>query len=119
MRTVLLAALALGGSEEPEVWVFFSPDSPDASGILSDLRGMRVRTVLLVERFVGVREPSEAFLETVQAAGELRVVDADGLREAARLGISELPAVAVTRRGRTHLAAGSRANVREVLRCSK
>jgi hypothetical protein len=108
-----------GEAREPEVWVFFSPDSPDASGIFAGLRGARVRPVLLTERYFGNREPSEAFLETVKAAGEIRVVDEEGLREAVRLGLASLPAVAVTRRGRTHVAFGNRPDVREVLRCAR
>lgn len=124
MRVAIAAVLALGGAErhgreEPEIWVFFSPDSPDASRLLADLRGMQVRPVLLAERYAGAREPSPAFLETVKAAGEVRVVDEEGLREAVRLNLSELPAVAVRRRGRTHVASGNRIDVREVLRCSR
>jgi hypothetical protein len=116
----LAAALVAGPAEEPEVWVFFSPDSPDASGIFRELRGRAARPVLLVERYAGDREPPAAFLATVAAAGaDLLVVDEAGLREAERLGITELPAVAVKSGGRAHVASGSRLDVKEVLRCAK
>ncbi len=73
-----------------------------------------------MERYVGGSEPSEAFLATVRAAGaELRVADDEGLREAERLRIAELPAVAVRAGGRVHVASGSRLDVKEVLRCAK
>jgi len=121
MRYLAVAALAMGTpvSEEATVWVFFSPDSPDASRILEQTKGERVRTVLLVERYFGAREPAGPFLATIQAAGEVRVVDEEGLRKARELGIRRLPAVAVVRGGRAHVAAGSGADVRELLRCSK
>lgn len=113
-------AMAMGGpAEECTVWVFLSPDSPDASPIFAQLRGERVRAVLLVERYFGEREPAAAFLATVQAAGELRVVDEEGLRKARELGIRRLPAVAVVRGGRAQVAAGTGVDVKELLRCSK
>lgn len=120
MRWMLALAVLGGGDPEPDAWVFFSPDSPDASGIFRALEGRRVRAVLLVERLAGAtREPSEAFAATLSAAGEVRVVDEEGLRMAARLGIRELPAVAVLRAGRFHLASGSEAPVKELLSCSR
>ncbi len=119
MRCLWAAVLALGPVEEPEAWVFFSPDSPDASRIFLELRGIRVRPVLLVERYFGEREPSAEFLATVRAAGEILVVDEEGLREAERLEIRRLPAVAVRRGGRTHMASGNRVDVKELLRCAR
>ena len=120
MRIAVVAALVMGGTQEtPVVWVFFSPDSPDASGILRQLKGRPIRTVLLTERYFGKRRPSRNFLETLRVAGEVRVVDPEGLREAERLGITRLPAVAVTRSGRSHVAFGNRVNVEELLRCSR
>jgi hypothetical protein len=116
----VLLAVAAGGDVEPEAWVFFSPDSPDASGIFRKLEGRRVRAVLLVERLSGgLREPSAAFAATLAAAGEVRVVDEEGLRLAALLGVRELPAVAVRRGGRFHLAAGTEAPVAELLGCTR
>ncbi len=117
----MLAGLVLGGvpEEEPEAWVFFSPDSPDAAPLFARLRGLRVRPVLLVERYFGEREPLPAFLSTVGAAGEVRVVDEEGLRQAERLGIRNLPAVALVRGGRAHVACGDRVDVEELLRCAK
>lgn len=117
---LVAAALGTGPAEDPEIWVFFSPDSPDASGIFRSLEGRaRVRPVLLVERYFGAGEPREAFLSAVAAAGrEIGVVDEEGLREAERLGIAELPAVAVKAGGRVHLASGSRLDAKEVLRCA-
>ena len=105
--------------EESTVWVFFSPDSPDAARIFAGLKGERVRTVLLVERYLGDREPAAPFLATIQAAGEVRVVDEEGLQKAKQLGIRRLPAVAVVRGGRAHVSTGTDADVKELLRCSK
>jgi hypothetical protein len=115
-------ALAMGAAApagEDTVWVFFSPDSPDATPLFEALKGQRVRTVLLVERYFGERTPAAPFLSTIQAAGEVRVVDEDGLAKARELGIRRLPAVAVIREGRVHLASGTGADVKELLRCSK
>jgi len=120
LLAVVAAAFVTGPAEEPVVWVFFSPDSPDASRIFEGLRGRPVRPVLLVERYFGAGEPSEAFLSTVRAAGaEIRVVDEEGRREAERFRIAELPAVAVEAGGRVHVASGSGLDVKEVLRCAK
>ncbi len=47
------------------------------------------------------------------------MVDEEGLREAERLGIRELPAVALRRGKRTHVAVGNGIDVKELLRCSK
>lgn len=121
MRWAMLAGLLLGGEPgEPEVWIFFSPDSPDGAALFRELGGgLKARPVLLAERYFGGREPSAAFLATAAAAGEVRVVDPEGLREARRLGVRELPAVAVRRGGRVHVACGARAPVRELLRCGR
>lgn len=122
MRYVLGLALTMGMAApagDDAVWVFFSPDSPDASKILEALRGERVRTVMLVERYFGDRAPAAPFLSTLQAAGEIRVVDEEGLAKARELKISRLPAVAVVRGGRAHVATGAGADVKELLRCSK
>lgn len=106
-------------AEEPVVWVFVSPDAPDATGVFEQLKGRRVRAVLLVERYFGEREPAEAFLATVKAAGELRPYDEEGLAMARRLKIRRVPAVAVVRGDHAHVAAGTRVNVQELLRCSR
>lgn len=120
MRSLAAAALLLAGGAEPEAWVFFSPDSPDATGIFLELKGMRVRPVLLTGRYFGPeRPPSPAFQATLTAAGEVLVVDEEGLRQAAALRISRLPAVAVLHRGRWHVGTGTRLKLSEVLRCSK
>ena len=120
MKYFLVLGLTMGiPAEECAVWVFVSPDSPDASRILESVKGERVRTVLLVERYVGEREPAAAFLGTVKAAGELRVVDEEGLRKARELGVRRLPAVAVVRGGRAHRAAGAQVDVQELMRCSR
>ncbi|MBV8879832.1 MAG: hypothetical protein JO332_07715 [Planctomycetaceae bacterium] len=116
---ILLTALLLAVSEEPTVWVFLSPEAPDATPIFRQLKGRRVRTVLLVERYFGDREPSEAFLATVQAAGELRPYDDEGLRMARRLGIRRVPAVAVVIGDHAHVASGTGVQVGELLRCSR
>ena len=78
-----------------------------------------MRTVLLVERYFGDREPSEAFLATVQVAGDLRAFDEEGLRMARRLNIRRVPTVAVVRDDHAHVATGTKVNVLELLRCSR
>ena len=121
LPALLLLAGAGDGHPEPAptVWVFFSPDSPDASALFRQLEGHPVRPVLLVEDYFAAKRHSRDFLETVRVSGELLVVDEEGLREAERLGISALPAVAVTHHGRTHVATGNRINVKELLQCSR
>jgi hypothetical protein len=47
------------------------------------------------------------------------VVDEEGLEKAKQLGVRRLPAVAVVRSGRAHVATGAQADVQELLRCSK
>ena len=116
---VIVMSLGAPAAEEATVWVFFSPDSPEAARIFEQVKGERVRTVMLAERYFGAREPAEPFLATLQASGEVRVVDEEGLQKARELGIRRLPAVAVVRGGRAHVAAGSGTDVRELLRCSK
>jgi hypothetical protein len=120
MKYLLLLGLTVGvAAEDATVWVFVSPDSPDAGRILESAKGQRVRTVLLVERYFGEKEPAAAFLATVKAAGELRVVDEEGLRKAKQFGIRRLPAVAVVRGNRAHVATGTQVDVQELLRCSR
>ena|SRR5438132_8355237 len=121
MKYLLALTMVLGSpvTEETTVWVFFSPESPDASRILAELKGERVRTVLLVERYVGDREPAAPFLATIQAAGEVRVVDEEGLQKAKQLGIRRLPAVAVVRGDHAHVATGTQVDMKELLQCSK
>ena len=122
MKYVLAMAVAAMGpapAEDPEIWVFFSPDSPDASRIFAGLQGLRVRPALLAERYFGSREPAEAFLSTVRAAGEILVVDEEALRMARRLGIRELPAVALLRGDHAHVAVGTRVDLKELLECGR
>lgn len=117
---LLFALLLLGAAREPEAWIFFSPDSPDASGLFAEARrlGLRVRAVMLTARYRGAREPAEAFVATLQVSGEVLVVDAEGLRLAERLGIRDLPALVLRRGKRTHVACGARVRVEELLTCS-
>lgn len=121
MKYVMALGLVMGppGSEDATVWVFFSPESPEAAGILEQVKGERVRAVLLMERYFGAREHAAPFLATIRAAGEVGVVDEEGLKKARELGIRRLPAVAVVRGGRAHVAAGSGTDVKELLRCSR
>lgn len=116
----MAAALALvGPAEEPEVWVFFSPGSPDAAGLIRSFGAVPLRAVLLVEDYAAGAEPSTSFAATLAAAGPVRAADVDGLALAAKLGIRELPAAAVKRDGRWHVAAGADLNGKELLRCSR
>lgn len=117
---ILLGLLLLGSSGEPEAWIFFSPDSPDASPLFAQAArlGLKARPVLLTERYFGAREPAEAFVATLQASGEVRVVDDEGLREAERAGVRDLPAVLIRRGKRLHRASGTRIDLQELLRCS-
>ena len=119
MRWMLLALGAIGPAEEPEAWVFFSPSSPDAAALIRSFGDVPLRPVLLVEDYASGAEPSTAFLATLAAAGTLQAADVDGLALAARLGIRELPAAAVRCGGRWHVASGTGANGKELLRCSR
>lgn len=119
MRWMLLGLAAIGPAGEPEAWVFFSPASPDAAPLIRSFGEVPVRAVLLVEDYSGGAEPSAAFLATLAASGPVRAADVDGLALAARLGIRELPAAAVRRGGRWHVAAGTDVNGKELLRCSR
>jgi hypothetical protein len=120
MRWLVATALAaLGPAEEPEAWIFFSPTSPDATALRRSFGDVPVRAVLLVETYAAGAEPSEAFAATLAAAGPVRAADVEGLALAARLGIRELPAAAVRRGGRWHVAAGADVDGKELLRCSR
>lgn len=113
----LLLGLAGGTPPEAEAWLFFSPDSPGAAGLLEELRGIPVRPVLISERFLGRTRPRPEFLATLRAAGETRVIDEEGLALAKRLDVRELPAVALRRGGCWHLASGTGLRVKELLSC--
>ena len=119
----LLAGLLLAGLGGPEprpvVRVFFSPDSPDASPIFRQLEGVEVRPVLLVGDYFAASRPKRAFLETLRVSGEVAVWNPEGLVEARALGITSLPAVAVTVGECTHVAFGTRVNVKELIQCSR
>ena len=120
MRWLLALAVLGGGEADPDAWVFFSADCPDASPLFRALEGRRVRAVFLPERLFGpAREPSEDFLAAIGASGEVRVVDEEGLALAGRLGIRELPAVAVRRDGHVHVAAGAGVSVKELFSCPR
>ena len=121
MRWMLAALLCAGPAQDGEIraWVFFSPGSPDAAGLFRALRGVPTTPVLLAERYTGGGDPTAAFLSTLRVSGEVLVVDPEGLARAERWGIRELPAVAVERAGRVHIAAGTRADVKELLACSR
>ncbi|HEX7897731.1 MAG TPA: hypothetical protein VF950_08210 [Planctomycetota bacterium] len=120
MKWTLMLALAVGaGDEETEVWVFFSPASPDASGLLRSFGDVPVRPALLVENYATGLEPTEAFLATIGAAGTARAADDEAAALAERLGIRELPAAAVRRGARWHVAAGTDVDGKELLRCSR
>jgi hypothetical protein len=120
MATVgLLAGLASPAGADADAWVFFSPDSPGAAALLEGLKGVRVRPVLVAERFRGRAAPRPEFLSTIRAAGELRVIDEEGLALAERLGIRDLPAVALRRHGTWHAASGASLDVKELLACGR
>lgn len=120
MRWLAAAALAgLGTPEEPEVWIFVAPGSPDAAPLRRSFGDVPVRAVLLVEDYATGAEPTAAFAATLAALGPLRAADVDGLARAAELGIRELPAAAVRRGTRWHVAAGADVDGKELLRCSR
>lgn len=113
----LLLGLTGGAPPETEAWLFFSPDSPGAAGMLGELRGIPVHPVLVTERFFGRTGPRPEFLATLRAIGETRVIDEEGLALAKRLDVRELPALAL-RHGRSwHLASGNGLRVKELLAC--
>jgi hypothetical protein len=118
MKWIWVLALAAPAPDEPEAVVFFSPTSPDASELIRSF-GIPVKAVLLVESYATGLEPSEAFLATVRAAGPVAAADVDGLALARRLGIRELPAAALRRGSRWHVAAGTAVDGKELLRCSR
>jgi len=119
MKWALVLALAVGADEETEAWVFFSPASPDASALLRSFGEVPVRPALLVEDYATGLEPSRDFLATLAAAGSVRAADDEGQALARRLGIRELPAAAVRRGSRWHVAAGTAVDGKELLRCSR
>ena len=119
MKWTLILALAVSADEDVEAWVFFSPASPDASALLRSFGDVPVRPALLVENYATGLEPSEAFLATIAAAGPVRAADDEALALAERLGIRELPAAAVRRGSRWHVAAGTAVDGKELLRCSR
>ena len=111
--------LVVSVEERPVIHVFFSPESPDASALFKQLEVHDVRPVLLVESYRGPSRPKKGFLRTVRVSGDVLGVDEEGLREAERLGITSLPAVAVTYGGRTHVAVGTDIDIEELLKCSR
>jgi hypothetical protein len=115
----LLAGLASPAGADADAWVFFSPDSPGAAALFEGLQGVRVRSVLVAERFIGRAAPRPEFLSTLRSAGTVPVIDEEGLALAERLGIRELPAAAVRRNGAWHVASGSSADVKELLSCAR
>jgi hypothetical protein len=120
MRWLAAGVLAgLGPAEDVEVWIFVSPAGPDASALRRSFGDVPVRAVLLVEDYATGGDPTPAFAATLEALGPVRAADVDGLARAARLGIRELPAAAVRRGGRWHVAAGADVDGKELLRCSR
>ena len=115
----LLALAAPAAPDDAEAVVFFSPDSPDASALLRSFGDVPVRAVLLVEDYATGREPGPAYLATIRAAGSVKAADVDGLALARKLGIRELPAAALRRGGRWHVAAGAGVNGKELMACSR
>lgn len=118
-RGLVVLALAAPGADAPEAVVFFSPDAPDASALIRSFGDVPVRAVLLVEDYESGREPADAYLGSIRAAGSVKAADVDGLALARRLGIRRLPAAALKRDGRWHVAAGAGADGKELLRCSR
>jgi hypothetical protein len=118
-RGLCVLALAAPAPEAPEAVVFFSPDAPDASALIRSFGDAPVRAVLLVEDYGTGREPADAYLASIRAAGSVRAADVEGLALARRLGIRRLPAAAVKRDGRWHVAAGAGVDGKELLRCSR
>jgi len=119
MKWIWTLALLAPADEDVEAVVFFSPASPDAAALIRSFGDVPVRPVLLVENYGSGREPSDAFVSTLRAAGPAGAADVDGLKLARRLGIRELPAAAVRRGSRWHVAAGAGADGKELLRCSR
>jgi hypothetical protein len=120
MKAVMIGTLAGILAVPPpktEAWIFFSPESPDAARLMRRARDLGARPVLLSERYLGRRTPSRAFTSTAAAARDLRVWDEEGFALAERLGIRELPALAVRQGGSYHVVAGADADPEELLSC--
>ena len=120
MRWLAAAALAaLGPADDVEAWIFVSPKGPDVSALRRSFGDIPVRAVLLVEDYATGGEPTADFAATLAALGPVRAADVDGLAQAVKLGIRELPAAAVRRGGRWHVAAGADVDGKDLLRCSR
>jgi hypothetical protein len=112
-----LAGILAVPPSKADAWIFFSPDSPDATRLMRWARDLDARPVLLSERYLGRRTPSRAFTSTAAAARDLRVWDEEGFALAERLGIRELPALAIRHGGSFHVVAGADADPKELLSC--
>lgn len=135
----LVAPLILFGKQDrrdetTRLRLFFSPDAPPSKMTVTRFRkiqaskpGMEVDLHLLVADFRTLSSaPSGAFqtaVKTLQETAEpqfgLSIFDEEGLRLAARYGLSRLPAAVLEHGGRIHVAYGSDPDLEELLRCKK
>ena len=104
---------------EPGLYFFFAPDTPRLAETARIARqsGARLRPVLLA---TDLRNLPETLEGAVAELGPLSLVDEEGLDLARRWGIAKTPAFAhVDRRGRVHVAYGTKVDSKEVLSCSR
>jgi len=134
---LVLGGLALGGSPiAPQegantgtLHVFFSSEAVPALRAIEDARQAKVnvRWTLLLEDFALLRgEPPREFAEFVNALAKsvgdgfgLALHDPEGLALAERLQIARLPAFALVRNARAHVACGKNVSVKEMIACRK
>jgi hypothetical protein len=104
--------------------VFFTTAVARETEELVERIGTEARFVMLVEDFGGLekefgrREVIELLRKIAARGREIGIWDVEGVELAKRLGVREVPAVAVRRAGRWHVAAGARADSREIERCT-
>ncbi len=116
MKQILVSAcLLLGQDPKPEAIVFVSTGSmAESIKLLKSLKGKEFRVVLLVEDFSKLAQDldrPQMFELAELARCELALWDAEGLEWARKLGIKLVPAVAVFRGNRWHVASGTEAEV--------
>ena len=114
--------------------LFFSPDAPPSKQTITGFRkiqaskpGMELDLHLLVADFSSLSSaPSETFqaaVKTLRETGDskfgISIFDEEGLRLAAKYGLSRLPAAVFEQGGRAHIAYGSDPDLEELLKCRK
>ncbi len=121
-------------NEPRHLHLFFSPEAPPSEKTITRLRriqanhsSMEIDHHLLVRDFRGLSTvPSQGFKTAITTLRDgvgpdfgLSIFDEEGLRLAARYGLTGLPAAVLEQGGRAHIAYGSDPNLEELLKCRK